>query len=125
MRAELPLHAPWSCGLLRLLPGQPAHLWLHICSTPCCRDCGAVGTKAAAENPLRRLLQGWVVYRNVTAVTNMPGYPKMQENLERWLEDAKNKRSAACGSPCCKRQPHAAYRLVEHHNRLPPGKEQQ
>ena len=37
-------------------------------------------------------MQGWVIYRNVSVVTNMPSYPQQQENLQRWMDNLGNTR---------------------------------
>lgn len=29
-------------------------------------------------------LQGWTLYRNVSAATNVPAYPEQLQNLQRW-----------------------------------------
>lgn len=38
------------------------------------------------------LPQGWTLYRNVSAATNMPTYPEQLANLRRWREAAANTR---------------------------------
>lgn len=52
---------------------------------------------ARPHAPHAAILQGWTMFHNVTAVTNMPRYPEQLDNLKRWRAARQDTMCACCG----------------------------